>query len=245
MAEFMTWEGRKVRQFIKNLPVLGPIAVIIYRRWIRPPRRIDSSESYWIERYEQGGDSGPGSYNQLAEFKADVLTSFVAEHGIQSVIEYGCGDGSQLTLTEYPSYLGFDVSPKAIELCRNRFSRDASKEFREIRHYDHERAELTLSIDVIFHLVEDAVFHEYMHRLFDSSTRFVVIYSSNTGTNKPLQHTHVRHREFLSWVREAKPEWSLARHIPNRYPFRGNQATGSHCDFFVFARAGTLDSPSA
>jgi hypothetical protein len=45
-------------------------------------------------------------------------------------------------------------------------------------HYfvDHQglfRAELGLSLEVIFHLVEDDVFDVYMRHLFASATRFV------------------------------------------------------------------------
>ncbi len=238
-------KGIQLKQRIKNLPFLGPIAVSLYRTWIRPPREIESSESYWVERYKKGGDSGPGSYKHLAQFKAELLNAFVSEHSIQSAIEFGCGDGNQLALAEYPSYVGFDVSPKAIELCRQRFARDASKAFSEMKDFDGEQAELTLSLDVIFHLVEDEVFEAYMNRLFDSSTRFVVIYSSNRDVNETLQGKHVRHREFLSWVRRSKPQWTLITHIPNRYPFQGDQTTGSHCDFFVFAKADVPDLRTA
>lgn len=36
---------------------------------------------------------------------------FVRARGIDSVIEFGCGDGAQLALAEYPAYGGIDVSP--------------------------------------------------------------------------------------------------------------------------------------
>jgi hypothetical protein len=37
----------------------------------------------------------------------------VAERRIRSVIEFGCGDGNQLGLMRYPSYLGLDIEPCA------------------------------------------------------------------------------------------------------------------------------------
>lgn len=36
-----------------------------------------NSESYWIERYDKGGNSGAGSYDNYAEFKADIINDFV------------------------------------------------------------------------------------------------------------------------------------------------------------------------
>ena len=53
-----------------------------------------------------GGDSGTGSHAQLAAFKAEVLNAFVAQLGIRSAIEFGCGDGSQLALASRISYVG-------------------------------------------------------------------------------------------------------------------------------------------
>ena len=79
------------------------------------------------------------------------------------------------------------------------------------------RAELALSIDVVFHLVEDAVFASYMHALFAHATRFVLIYSSNTDRN--WSSPHVRHRRFTDYVADCRPEWRLLAHVPSRYPF--------------------------
>ena len=54
------------------------------------------------KRYSAGGNSGAGSYSQLAEFKAQVLNRFVATHDVKHIIEFGSGDGNQLALAEYP-----------------------------------------------------------------------------------------------------------------------------------------------
>ena len=124
------------------------------------------TEAYWQNRYAAGGNSGSGSYNKLAEFKAEIINGFVNQNKVGMVIEYGCGDGNQLTLAEYESYVGYDVSPKAIEICREKFQHDKKKKFGVINEYRGERAELTLSLDVIYHLVEDDVYHSYMQTLF-------------------------------------------------------------------------------
>jgi hypothetical protein len=64
-----------------------------------------------------GGTSGPDSYNASAEAKAAFLNEFVRARDVRSVIEFGCSDGNQLSLADYPSYIGLDVSRTAIELC--------------------------------------------------------------------------------------------------------------------------------
>lgn len=224
------------KQYIKKLPLLGPIAVHIYRL-MNVGGRFDGSKSYWESRYKEGGNSGNGSYRALAEFKAEVLNRFVAEKGLQSVIEYGCGDGNQLKLAEYPAYIGFDVSATAISLCKDIFHGDKSKFFRLLEEYKGEKADLVLSLDVIYHLVEDNVFDAYMAQLFESANSWVIIYSSNTDDNSSNGALHVKHRRFMTWVEKNKPEWRLHELIKNRYPDTGNNEISSFADFFILTRS--------
>ncbi len=228
-----------VKELIKRVPIVGPLARMIYRR-IRgdrgaPPPFL-GSDRYWEQRYVSGGDSGPGSYGKFALFKAEILNGFVAEHEVRSVIEFGCGDGNQLELAAYPVYLGVDVSEAAIARCRERFRADPSKTFQLAKDYDGHRAELALSLDVIFHLVEDDVFERYMEALFQAATRFVIIYSSNRDEPADRESMHVRHRRFSSWIDAHAPGWTLMAHVPNRYPNQGDYRTGSFSDFFIYRR---------
>jgi hypothetical protein len=193
------------------------------------------SVTYWEERYASGGNSGVGSYSKFAEFKAEVLNSFIAANNIGTVIELGCGDGNQLMLANYPRYMGFDVSATAINVCLAKFREDESKSFKPMELYAGETADLTLSLDVIFHLVEDAKYEEHMRILFNASTRFVVIYSSNTDDNDH-KHRHVKHRRFTRWVEANAAEWSLDRHVPNRYPYMGDYLQGSFADFYIYKK---------
>ena len=85
-----------IKTWIKKLPIIGPLLV-----HLRRDHFISSSE-YWDQRYRTGGNSGAGSYNRLAQFKASFLNTFVNTYQIASVIEYGCGDGAQLKLARYP-----------------------------------------------------------------------------------------------------------------------------------------------
>ena len=79
------------------------------------------SGDYWQKRYLRGGNSGNGSYGKLAHFKAEVINRFVEEKSVKTVIEWGCGDGNQLKLANYPQYIGYDISSKAISICREKF----------------------------------------------------------------------------------------------------------------------------
>lgn len=45
------------------------------------------------------------------------------------MIEFGCGDGNQLSLLQVPGYTGVDVSRSAVEKCRSKFKDDSTKKF--------------------------------------------------------------------------------------------------------------------
>jgi SAM-dependent methyltransferase len=204
------------------------------------PRRIsgefEGSGSYWEKRYIAGGNSGPGSYGDLATFKAKILNEFIAAENVPSVIEFGCGDGHQLSLARYPRYLGLDVSGAAIASCRTLFADDPSKAFGMMQNFKGDRADTILSLDVIYHLVEDTIFEKYMTTIFDCAQRWVVIYSSNfDGLDESLAE-HVRHRKFTSWIAANRPEWYCADVIKNAFPYKGDYQTGSHADFHFFAK---------
>ncbi len=204
-----------------------------------PATEFPGSGQYWETRYRSGGNSGAGSYNRLAHYKATIINDFVEKNSIRTVIEYGCGDGNQLGLARYPEYLGFDVSSTAVARCRARFENDTTKTFRTADTYAGEIAELILSLDVIYHLIEDEVFDAYMARLFASSSRFVIIYSSNNPDyNAAYAAQHVKHRVFTEWVSRMCPGWKLADNIPNLYPFMDDDPHNtSLAEFFVYKKA--------
>lgn len=203
---------------------------------VRGNKAFSSSGEYWEQRYQRGGNSGAGSYSRLARFKAEVLNEFVATHQVGTVIEIGSGDGAQVTLAEYPSYTGVDVSHVAVESTRRQFADDPSKRFIHTSEMtDDDRAELALSLDVIYHLVEDTVFDGYMRQLFDSATKYVIVYSSNTEKSWP--NPHVRHREFSEWVAVNRTDFDLIEKIPNRYPYsKSDPENTSFADFYIFER---------
>ncbi len=192
-----------------------------------------SSRAYWEARYRSGGTSGAGSYGGLVSFKADVINAFVADNAVASVLDLGCGDGSLLSRLAVSDYVGVDVSATALASCGARFPQHRFVPFDALDSVVP--AELAMSIDVIFHLVEDSVFNRTMEALFSHATRFVLIYSSNQDCDWPAPH--VRHRCFTNHVAAAWPEWRLLAHLPNPLPFDpGRPDDTSFADFFVYAR---------
>jgi hypothetical protein len=226
----------RITRLIKSVPFLGDILSGTQRRILRTrDESFRGSADYWERRYASSGTSGDGSYGKLAEFKARVINEFVRENAIDYVIEFGCGDGNQLTLAKYPKYLGFDVSETALIKCRKLFSGDTTKVFKSISDYSRESAPLTLSLDVIYHLVEDDVYREYMTRLFSSSYRYVIIYSRNTADTASDKAAHVRNRKFTEWIAQTLPEWKLIQHVPNEFPYV-SPVEGSLSDFYIYQK---------
>jgi hypothetical protein len=232
-----------LKKLVKGIPFLAPTAraLVNLPPFVRARQlAFPGSASFWETRYRNGGTSGSGSYGRLAEFKAEILNEFVRTNGIRTTIEFGCGDGSQLELAEYPQYVGIDVATLPVERCRARFAHDATKKFypAESLPEDLGMFDLALSLDVIYHLVEDSVFDSYMRSLFTRSQRYVVIYASNYDA--PTKSPHVRHRRFTAWIAQNLLDWHPAGFVPNRFPFDPHQPDEtSFADFHFFGRQGS------
>ena len=193
--------------------------------------RYPGSQRYWEHRYAQGGNSGAGSSGVLAEYKAGVLNAFVETHGIQTVVELGCGDGQQLLFAKYPAYTGLDIAPSAVARCRDLFSGDANKPFGiyDPEHFEPAdfQADMAISLEVIFHLTEENVYQLYMQHLFALAQRWVVVFSSDEADRTSGIFPHFRQRKFSDDVPEG---WVLRERIKNPHRER------SVSDFFVFER---------
>jgi hypothetical protein len=237
-----TGAWRRFRRTVGRIPVIGPAARFLWTKAHNLSFR--TSADYWESRYARGEDSGAGSYGRLAVWKSEILNAFVLQHRISSVVEFGCGDGAQLSLAKNPTYIGIDVSPSAVRRCIDRFQGDETKSFFAIdpRAMSDSlgvlRAEMALSLDVLYHLVEDEVRDEYLARLFQAATRYVVIYSSDGPA--PTHSAHERHRSFTPWVSANIPGWHLRERIANAYPMRtaaDEHETTSPADFFIYTRS--------
>ncbi len=221
-----------LRRILAKLPGYTLISKLYHRAL------FSGSAKYWQRRYQKGWGSGEGSAKHLAEFKAHILNDFIKQHDIKSVVEFGCGDGSQLSLIDCAKYIGFDVSAESVKRCRERFAGDATKNFYLYNEKclsdsgDRCEAELGLSLDVVYHLVEDDVYQDHIKHLFASSRRYVIIYSSCKEDDS--EYAHIRHRVFSRDVEKLKG-WKFVECVKNKYPIDqlGPQA-GSFADFYIY-----------
>lgn len=225
-------------RFLYNIPLVGFLLKKVMNKM--GTVTFPGSAEYWEKRYSTGGSSGPGSYNRLAEYKAEIINGFVKTHQIEKVLEFGCGDGNQLAYANYNSYIGLDVSPKAIDLCWSKFKSDQNKSFflynTKTFHDNHGifKAELVLSLDVIFHLIEDEIFELYMKHLFQSSSRFVIIYSSNFDGERSI---HYMDRNFSKWIDRNMSNWKLFKFIENKYKYdSADTENTSRSHFYIYQK---------
>jgi hypothetical protein len=209
------------------------------------------SRDYWEERYVKGGTSGAGSYKHLAQFKADVINLIVPELRVHSIIDFGVGDGNQLRLINLGNettgtrvdYTGVDVSPRAIAMCRAvypdlRFMLDTEAVSMCIS------ADMVMSCDVIYLLVEDSAYEKYMDDMFRMASRYVLIYARDSEKNHA---THVKFRKFTTRIATSHPEWNLCAHIPQMYAqniLGANNESTSPSDFYIYKKGPTPPSAS-
>ena len=78
-----------VKALIRPLPGVRRMSLL------RQQVAFRGSAQFWERYYARDKTSGFGSYGHAAHAKADLLNALVGQNAIQSVVEFGCGDGNQ------------------------------------------------------------------------------------------------------------------------------------------------------
>jgi hypothetical protein len=117
-------------------------------------------------------------------------------------------------------------------MCKAIFKNDSKKSFYLLSDYSGKKADLVLSLDVIYHLIEDKIYEEYMQRLFSASNEYVIIYSSDMDDDN-ISAAHVKRRKFTKYIAENIAGWILIKHIPNKY---SDSLIGAWSDFFIYQK---------
>lgn len=163
--------------------------------------------AYWEHRYAAGGRSGAGSAGAEAAYKARLVNTACAHYGIRSLLDLGCGDGAVANLlSPGVRYYGYDPAPSAVALCH---ARRSGLTFATA--LPEEPYEATLSLDVIFHLTDDADYRAYLALLFGRGERYALMYG--TSELRRGMAPHVRHRR---WLDDLPPTFELLAHQPSR-----------------------------
>lgn len=164
-------------------------------------------QKWWENWYAMGGHSGSGSRGVLAQFKADVLNDFIAEKKIKSTIEFGSGDGYNLKMIKYDNYIGLDISPTAVKMCRDMFKNDLSKQFAIYNPESFKRSsfgdfELVVCLDVLYHVVDEEAYKKTLDDVFSFSAPYVILYTTLVDDGIPHNSPEIRHRNVLNYLKK-------------------------------------------
>ena len=183
-------------------------------------------EKVWDKHYSDGGNSGIGSYNEHFEYKTNIINDIIEKYQIKNIIDFGCGDGNQISNLNIEEYLGVDVSIEAVKICQTKYKDDLNKKFElyDETFKNKNKTDLTLSLDVIYHIILDESYYKYMNDLINSTNKYVLIYSSNFDDLN--WESHVRHRQFDKQITQ---EFELIKKINNILP-------NCSADFYLYKK---------
>jgi hypothetical protein len=137
-----------------------------------------------------------------------------------------------------------DVSPTAVRTCVSMFADDPTKSFLLYASgafadpLKRLQSDVSMSLDVLFHLVEDDVWEAYLRDLFSMARRFVIIYASETRPDTKNQA--VIHRPFTKWVEDNISGWQLRDRVENPYGSTEDPATKTYSEFFIYVASDAV-----
>lgn len=185
-----------------------------------------NTKDFWNNRYKNGGNSGSGSYGELYTFKTTIINDIIKKYNINNIIDFGSGDGNQIKELNINSYIGLDISEEAINICKQKYKDDKSKSFFVNNDFNYSsKADMCISLDVLYHILEEDSFMDYLKKLFNSSKKIVLIYSNNYEGHI---HYHIHTRKFTDYIDKYINNWKLLNIIKQQFPDK------SSADFYIF-----------
>jgi cyclopropane fatty-acyl-phospholipid synthase-like methyltransferase len=188
-----------------------------------------NTKNIWESRYNNGGNSGNGTYNELYIFKRDIINDIINKYNIKNIIDFGCGDGNQIKEFNIDKYVGIDIALSAINICKMKYKDDNTKSFFTYNEINNIKSQydLSISLDVLYHILEEDLFIDYLKKIFNFSSKYILIYSSNyDGHTEGHMHT----RKFTNYVEKLFPNWVLNIKIKQIYPKK------SSADFYLYEK---------
>ena len=164
-----------------------------------------NTTEYWENRYHTGGTSGEGSYGKNCIDKTSYINQTIDKYNIQTINDLGHGDGNQIAnINIRSSYTGYDVSSSARYTCISKYKDNAAYTFIDsLTRFN--KADLVMSLDVIYHIIEFSVWSQYMIDLFSLSD-LILIYSPDKESKGDA---HYHSRKFTPYIADHFPQYNL------------------------------------
>ena len=194
-----------------------------------------NTPKYWDDRYKTGLGAGNGSRGRLYEFKLRTVQGIVDDYGIKSVVDLGCGDGTQMMSLKVDKYIGLDVSEVAIDAASALTSDKRAYMFiNEDTTAKGQIVDMAMSLDVIFHLPDDQ-YKGHMDTLFRLAKKYVLIYAPDSDGKGIRLASHMQFHKFSEDVPKG---WKQVLHVPSEFPIVNGAATSdtSYCEFYLYEK---------
>jgi len=195
------------------------------------------------KRYARGGNSGGGSFGTNAEYKANVVNKIIQLEKVESVLEFGCGDGNQLTLFNFDYYTGLDISQTAISRCESMYTNHSKKKFLRIipgQDLQINKHDAVISLEVLMHITNENDFKWTLDQIFKFSAGIVIIQIPILPLVRYKKGSHERYRNILPYLAKYLGEFdlvSLLIHPSTSIEGRLRNEIGQmSSDFLVFKR---------
>lgn len=171
-------------------------------------------ESHWWHR---------GRRRIIASFVEEIINNF--GKGRPRILDVGCGTGGNLNLlSQYGDAEGVDISPDALEFCRQRGLDNVRLGAAEQLPYEDGRFDLVTALDVVEHLDDDVAGLREFCRVLKPDGRiliFVPTFMFLWGVQDDVSHHRRRYR---------LPE---LRRVIEKAGFEVERATYANLSFFL------------
>ncbi|MGH9196957.1 MAG: class I SAM-dependent methyltransferase [Acidimicrobiia bacterium] len=209
-----------------------------------------AARDYFTQVYQQnywGGDvskSGVGSEGDFAKQKANLAKAIIAEYGISSIVDLGCGDFNWMKdLTpQIQRYHGVDVVPELVRSNVSRFSAphisfqclDLSDP-EEQQRLTVRQADLVMCLDVFGHLLNKEVDSLLRFVLHDMTTRFFLV----TNRREPGSDAYLRREKNRMEGIDLEHHPLFREHRPRRLKQTPALFPNDFFDLYEIAGRGT------
>jgi len=164
-------------------------------------------KKYWEERYANGQNSGSGSYGDNAVFKSSIINRVIDEYGCSNMVEFGCGDGNQMTLFKNIPYMGYDISPTIIakNIVKYKHLTHAKFEVMDMNGIYDKCFDLSICVDVLFHLTIEEDWYRLIDHVCKAAKKWVVIIT-NTEEIREEYFPHVNFKRKIIPVLDQRED---------------------------------------
>jgi hypothetical protein len=167
-----------------------------------PPKKrgVDPSfdyKTYWEKRYADGKNSGSGSYGENATFKANIINRIIKEYECKDMVEFGCGDGNQMSLLTRIPYIGYDISKTIIQKNQIKYKTTPNVKFMDMDMCGNYSlsADLSICVDVLFHLTIEDDWYKLIDHVCVAAKKVIVIVTNTEKIHEEyFQHVNMKRK---------------------------------------------------